>query len=79
MYITYQPSGNDLRAIANSDSVFIAQIFFDGKSILPNVKKLSYEIWPLVSQKGTNIVSNFEWFCACFQEFAYNDAMKTVQ
>lgn len=44
IYIKYQPSGNDLRAIANSDSVFIAQIFFDGKSILPNVKKLSYEL-----------------------------------
>lgn len=41
MYIKYPPAGNDHRAIANSDSVLIAQIFFDEKkkkSILPNVE-----------------------------------------
>lgn len=41
MYIKYQPAGDGHGAIANSDSVLLAQLFLDGESILPNVTKLS--------------------------------------
>lgn len=33
MSIKYQPAGDDHRAIANSDSVLLAQKFFDGKRV----------------------------------------------
>lgn len=33
MYIKYQPAGGDHRATANSDSVLLAQIFFNGKRV----------------------------------------------
>lgn len=69
MYIKCPPAGNDHRAIANSDSVLIAQIFFDEKKkkeYIAKCRSSAKEVRPPVIQKGTNNVSDLV-VCACFQ------------
>lgn len=59
MYIKYQPAGDDHRDTANSDSVLVAQMFFDGKRVYCQMLRSSAMKRPPVNQKGANNVSNF--------------------